>query len=204
MDLSTRLANSKAPIIAFSGGKDSLLVLDMVHEIDPTVPVLIFQDFFNREHRKWVGKVIKDRNLVAFFYRPSVVEYKLGSIISLYPFGARSLPVISDVVHSDECGLDWGKRVLDRTPLAVFPWDIVFSGSRKSDSHPLVPKLDFDNTIISTPIWDLTDSEVWDEINKRQIQTSETSSDAHICTRCLEPERTVFCPKLQRNIQSIN
>jgi hypothetical protein len=204
MDLSTQLANSKAPIIALSGGKDSLLVLDMVHEIDPSVPVLIFKDWFNRDHMKWVGKVIKDRNLVAFFYRPNVIECIKGSIISSYPFGASSLPVISDVVHSNECGLDWGKRVLDRTPLQTFPWDIVFTGSRKSDSHPLVPKLNFENTIISTPIWNLTDSEVWNEINKRQIQTSDTSSDAHLCMNCLQTDRVVFCPKLGRNIQSIN
>jgi hypothetical protein len=195
MDLSTQLANSKAPIIAFSGGKDSLLVLDMVHEIDPSVPVLIFKDWFNRDHMKWVGKVIADRKLVAFFYRPTVIQWEKGSIISSYPFGASSLPVISDVVHSNECGLDWGKRVLDRTPLQTFPWDLCFSGSRKSDSHPLVPKLNF---------WNLTDSEVWNEIKKRQIQTSDTSSDAHLCMNCLQTDRIVFCPKLGRNINSIN
>jgi hypothetical protein len=204
MDLSTQLANSKAPIIAFSGGKDSLLVLDMVHEIDPSIPVLLFQDFWNKEHRKWVGKVIKDRNLIAFFYKPSVIECKGNSIISRYPFGAGSIPVISDVIHSNECGLDWGKRVLDRTPLVHFPWDLCFTGSRKSDSHPLVPKLNFDNTIIATPIWELSDEDVWNEIKRRNIETSDTSSDAHLCTNCLETDRIVFCPKLGRNINSIN
>ena len=177
----------------------------MVHEIDPTVPVLIFQDFFNREHRKWVGKVIKDRNLVAFFYRPTVVEYKLGSIISLYPFGARSLPVISDVVHSDECGLDWGKRVLDRTPLAVFPWDLILLGSRKSDSHKLVPVLDFSAlSHVACPIWEMSDSDVHTALLSRGIKTSPTSSDAHLCMNCLEPEgRSVYCAKLGRNIDTI-
>jgi hypothetical protein len=204
MDLSTQLANSKAPIIAFSGGRDSLLVLDMVHEIDATVPLVIYKDFFNRDHMKWVGKVIKDRNLIAFFYKPNVIECKGNSIISRYPFGAGSIPVISDVIHSNECGLDWGKRVLDRTPLAHFPWDLVLTGSRKSDSHPLVPKLNFENTIISCPIWDLSDSEVWQEIKNRNIQTSDTSSDAHLCLNCLQTDRVVFCPKKGINIQSIN
>jgi hypothetical protein len=198
------LTRASAPIICWSGGKDSQLVLDLVHEQDPTIPVLIYKDFFPRDHMKWIGKVITEKGLVAFSYGPSVIECKGNSIISRYPFSAGSIPVISDVIHSDECGLDWGKRVLNRTPLQTFPWDIVFTGSRKSDSHPLVPKLNFENTIISTPIWNLTDSEVWEEIKTRNIQTSDTSSDAHICTRCLETDRVVFCPKLQRNIQSIN
>jgi hypothetical protein len=204
MGLSTQLSKAKSPIIAFSGGKDSLLVLDMVHEIDPSVPVLIFQDWFNPAHKKWAQSVIRDRNLTAFFYRPTVVKYVKGSIVSHYPFLDSSIPVISDVVHDDKCGLDWGQKVLNKTPLASFLWDLVFTGSRKSDSHPLVPELDFTGLNVCCPIWELTDEQVWEEIKSRNIQTSQTDSDAHLCTRCLETDRIVFCPKLQRNIQSIN
>lgn len=174
-----------------------MLLLKLVREVDESVPVLIFQDWFSREHKKWVYKVISDLKLVAFSYRPNMLEYSdSGSIVSLYPFGASLIPVISDVVHTNECGLDHGRKVLNKAPLASFLWDVVFTGSRKTDTHPLVPQLDFTGTNIVTPLWELSDSDVG--------EPTPTSSDAHYCVNCLAPAgRTVFCPKLNRNIESI-
>jgi hypothetical protein len=203
-DIRLELETAKSPIIAFSGGKDSMLLLYLVRRVSESVPVLIFQDFWPKDHKKWVGSVIEDQNLVAFFYRPSVLKYIDGSILTYYPFGASSIPVISDVIHTDDCGLDKGKRVLNRVPLARFLWDKVLTGSRKTDSHPLVPNLDFSGTNVVTPLWDWTDSQVWETTTHLNIPTSKTSSDAHLCMNCLEPEgRTVFCPKLNRNVESI-
>lgn len=203
-DIRLELESAQSPILAFSGGKDSMLLLYLVRQVSESVPILLFQDFWNREHKKWVGSIIEDQNLVAFFYRASMLKYQKGSILAYYSFGASSLPVISDVIHTDDCGLDKGKRVLNRVPLAQFLWDKVFTGSRKSDSHLLVPKLDFSGTNVVTPLWDWTDSEVWEAINYLNIPTSDTSTDAHLCMNCLEPEgRTVFCPKLNRNVESI-
>lgn len=200
-----RLATANSPIIAFSGGSDSLLLLHLVHEIDKSVPVLLFQDFWPIEHKKWVGKVIADRELTAFFYKPSMLRYTDGAVISHYPFLGSTIPVISDVVHANKCGIDQGKRVLAKAPLAAFLWDCVFTGSRKTDSHALVPELDFTAMPgVCCPIWELSDSDVTQALETLNIETSPTSSDAHYCMNCLEPEgRTVWCPKLSRNISSI-
>jgi hypothetical protein len=203
MDLSS-LDKAKSPILCYSGGKDSHLLLHLIREVRLDVPVLIFHHFWPKEHKNWVFSVIKDLNLVAFSYRPSMLKYSQGSVISLYPFGASTIPVISDPECSSDCGLEWGRRALSGSPLAHFPWDVVLTGSRKSDSHPLVPSLDFTGTNIITPLWDWTEEEVWNAIKERNIQTSDTSSDPQICTRCLQPEgRIVYCPKQNRNIESI-
>jgi hypothetical protein len=97
-----------------------------------------------------------------------------------------------------------GRKVLSGAPLAHFPWDAVLTGSRKSDTHPLVPQLDFTGTNIVTPLWNWSTDSVYEAIDYLNIPTSDTSSDAHYCMNCLEPEgRTVFCPKLNHNITSI-
>ena len=194
------LSGTKAPILAFSGGKDSLLLL---HLAERKLPLLIFKDFWPKAHLKWVQGFIEDQGLTAFFYRPSMLKYESGSIISHYSFGASTIPVISDVTHSDECGLDKGRSVMNRTPLASFLWDAVLTGSRATDSHPLVPKLDFTGTNVITPLWDWTDEMVYEAISYLNIEVPRTSTDAECCVNCLAPDRVVYCPKLQRNIDSI-
>jgi hypothetical protein len=200
-----KLSEAKTPIVCFSGGNDSLLLLHLVREVDESIPVLVFGDFFPPAHKKWVGKVITDLGLTAFFYKPSVLKYESGSIISHYPFFASSIPVISDVIPTSKCGLDQGRRVLNKAPLASFLWDTVFLGSRKTDSHKLVPELDFSSIPnVVCPLWDMTDGDVKTAMMAFNIEPCTTSSDAHYCMNCLEPEgRTVWCPKLSRNIESI-
>lgn len=199
------LREVKAPIVAFSGGKDSLLALHMAREVRPDIGVIIFLDWYTKESLEWIKECIVSLELTAFFYRPTVLKYKDGSIVSHYPFGDSAIPVITDVEFDNACGLDKGRKILNKAPLASFLWDLVVLGSRQSDSHNLVPKLDFSGYPVCLPLWEWTDEQVWSEIKKRNIKTSPLElGDWKGCLRCLEPKgQQVYCPKVQSHIPTI-
>jgi hypothetical protein len=211
------LERARSPILSCSFGKDSMLLLHLARQIRPEIPVLIFNALWDKGHKKWVEKVITDLNLVAFFCRPNVLQYQNGSVLSFYPFGSHQIPLITDVLPGEACGLDLGNKVLSGAPLAVYPWDLTLVGSRKTDSHRLVPDLEIPPSTethrIAAPLWELSDADVWALIDELGVGTDPRvyvdereefdPGNLKACFSCLEPDRTVYCPKLGRNIQSI-
>lgn len=156
------LANiqAKHPILAWSGGKDSQLLLFLLREIYGEFPVLVFPHWW--DNKDFVAKMVKEWDLVAYTYRPNHIYASPDHVISYYQVGKNLLPVITDVLNFDKCGLD-RLNISGRVP--HFEWDLVITGSKSCDSHKLVPKLQFPDDIY-TPLWDWTDGEVHNAIDE--------------------------------------
>lgn len=220
--VSDALKDSNAPVIWFSGGKDSMLVHYIVKQVDPTVPLLVYQDLWSDSHRDFVKGYVASHEVRAFMYLPrDVAIFPDGAIIApQYDLGEKSLFVIMDVKEDPEiCGVGKIEKVFaSDMVIPGYMFDMSFSGSRAVDTHPASEDLDPRNLEnghikISCPIWDWEDSDVWDAIRYLQVpynkneyrfggeRTGNDNGDFMACFRCYNSEvETVFCPKLQAEI----
>lgn len=207
-ELNRQLENAHSPILCFSGGKDSMFLLSQFKAIKKEVPVLMFDVFWSQQYKKKMLDFIEKNQLTAFSYQPDGFHYEKHdegeSVIAFYPLGQKHLPIIADVIETEVCGLDVSAKALKTMPLLGYSWDVTFTGSKATDTHPLTKKLDFvldfskfstSEYRISTPLWDWTDAEVIESLGT----DIESDTDFHACLRCQRNER-VFCPKLQKMI----
>lgn len=221
--LGHQLDEYKLPIVAWSSGKDSMLLLYLVRKVIPNIPVLMFPALWTRRQKTFAAQIIEEWKLSAFFYRPNVLDYEQyeggSSVIAYYPFGSHQIPVITDVVESSRCGLDKGREALKGQPFSEYGWDATLVGSKNCDSHNLVRKLNLQCLSTSThevitPLWDLTDDEVFDAILKYKIPIDSKvyqdgredydTGNFNYCLRCLNSqEKEVLCPKTNTIIPTI-
>lgn len=164
-----QLLEAKSPAILFSGGKDSLLLLDEVRRIRPETTVIHFYDRLSPQ----VERVIKEWELEILSWRPAE-QYLIPwgqdlALVSEYSFGDARLPVLRDVVVGDGC------RRRDKTECFDYPFDLTLWGMKKCDElHPVMPahferEMPLGLTRLIAPLFDLTDEEVLAEIDRRNL-----------------------------------
>jgi 3'-phosphoadenosine 5'-phosphosulfate sulfotransferase (PAPS reductase)/FAD synthetase len=206
------LGGARNPVLAWSSGKDSQLLLYLTREVRPDIPCLWLKHDLLPTQREFAEKQIVDLNLAVFSY-PPVQRFVLPTdegmtFVSDYSIGSAALPVLVDRVHSDRCALELEK---ERKSFFAFDWDVVLTGWKECDSHPLIPgTLNLEgfkvgNATLHTPLRDLSDEDVWQLVRELNIPVDERryagddlySPDViHCCTRCMEPgNETVYCPK---------
>lgn len=203
MQIQDALAASQNPIACWSAGADSMLLLYLLREQKPDIPCLSFMHFWGDV--EFAKRIIKEWDLTCFSYRPSKLEFKDNSIVAYYFIKGQFVPVITDVLPGERCGLDLGREVLTSRPIPAFLWDSVFVGSRKSDTHALVPTLDM--TGFATPLWDWTDDEVLATASDLQIpidhrvykdnNESARTDNISLCMNCMGTCEQVYCPKIR-------
>jgi len=196
------LDGAQSPIVLWSGGKDSQLLLKLVNDVRET-PALWFRSVDNKRNR-FAERFIAQSDLTAYSWEPAA-RYVLpnGEGLSLaeeFSFGSRSLPVISDIAPGDRCVVNLPKG---RVSFVNYDFDVTFAGTKKSDSHLLAKAPEG----FVYPLWEMSDAEVWEAIREMEISVEESVYDGRepdgpsLCTRCLTPgSDTVFCPDAQRMI----
>lgn len=200
---------AKSPVLAWSGGKDSTFLLLLAREMGYNLPCLVFSHFWTRNQLEYIKKIVEKHSVTAFFYRPTSLRYNSNSLVAYYKVGGKEMPVIFDHVHDDSrCGIELGQKAL-QGPEAMYLWDVTILGSKKGDSHPLVPSLDFSSfdsaTRIETPLWHWTDEEVLQKMEDFGFEPPVTD-DSHdtgnfiACMNC-QSSGEVYCPKLNKTIQ---
>lgn len=189
------------PILAWSGGKDSMLLLFLLRQMYGDFPVLVFPHWW--DNTEFITQIVKEWDLTAYSYRPSKLEASDKHIVTYYQIGKKMLPVVTDVLKSNKCGLDKANNVLQGV-IPYFEWDTVITGSKSVDKHSLIEKLNFTNTNIETPLWDWTDEEVFDAINRLSVpidhriysdgQEQYDTANWSGCMDC-QSSREVYCYK---------
>lgn len=183
------LKSAERPAVLFSGGKDSMLLLDIALKIRPDITVIHFYDQLHPD----VEAVIKGMNLDVLSWSPAaryLIPWNDGiALVSEYSFGDVRLPVLRDVISElHRCELERLKP--ERTPHFDYPFDLTIWGYRKSDElHPVMPpffpkEFQFGPTRLLAPLYDW---ETIDVIEAAQRLPYTPCSDAlTACVKCRE------------------
>jgi hypothetical protein len=189
------LTQAKNPICLWSGDARSQLLLHFIYEIRP-MPILIFKDWW--DDLSLITTMVQEQEITAYFYRPVQMDYKDGAITSYYNLAQKVLPITTDVVKSNRCGLDWGRKVMQSRPIPYYNWDVTFAGSKdhsqtqfNTDEHSLI-----------MPLADWTDDDVARVVADLHIPVSDQRT-WHGCMACQDSKDYVWCVKENRMIQGI-
>lgn len=194
------LTKAKNPIVCWSGGKDSTLVLYLAREVNKDIPVLVFKDFW--DDLSFVQDVIEKWELTAFHYKPVEITLKGDTVVAYYNLAGKPLPVLTDIEYGERCGLKhW-------TPGAYphYMWDVTLTGSKKTDRHSLVPELDLtalttDDHELVTPLWEWTDEDVVQTLTSLKIP-ARPDEPSKMCLNCLKGTHT-WCFLQQKIIAGV-
>lgn len=185
-----QLREAKLPAVLFSGGKDSLLLLDVARKIRSDVTPI---HFYERLHPE-VEDVIKSWNLEVLSWRPAA-HYLIpfGADIALvneYSFGNARLPVLCDLIDGEDCQLE--NRRKDRTDFFDNPFTDIFWGMKKCDElHPVMPpyferEVQLGTSRLIAPLYKLTDEQVIAEIEQRGLPYRPFADTVTACSKCRE------------------
>ena len=160
------LANEK-PIIAFSGGKDSIVVMDIVRFVDPNI-ACVFENTTN-EYPETLDFVKTISNVITIHPKKTFME-----CIDEYGMPQQKIKSKS---HGSYCCI-W----LKEKPAAEFyktnAIDLVFTGLTMSESRNRMMMLKRmgvyyfykkDKYYKCHPIWDWTEAEVWQYIDIKKL-----------------------------------
>jgi len=183
-----QIKEAERPAILFSGGKDSLLLLDEARKLRPDITVIHFYDHLQPQ----VERIIKLWDLDVLSWRPSarfLIPWDDGIALSReYSFGDGYLPVVQDVEVGGDCEVE--RLLLARTPYFDYPFDKTIWGYKAGDErHPVMGKpfpiaFGLGPTLMIAPLYHWTDEEVLDEIGKRNIPYEPFSDQVHMCEKC--------------------
>lgn len=204
-EITDALVDAKSPIVCWSGGKDSQLLLRLVAEQWPQIQVLYFRSADPRR-RRWAEQFIADSGLTAYSWLPAD-RYVLPGVhlVEEFSFGNLRLPIVSDLAPGDRCVLEIPRDFVDHV---AYPFDVTFVGVKDSDEHPILGKGYWqpDGDGCFAPLRSLSDEEVWQAIREMEIPVEEDvydgseSGDPGFCTRCLSDQAEVYCPAAGRVI----
>jgi len=212
----TKRIQGKRPALLWSGGLDSTLILAMLREQEYVCDIVQQgREWWTKEQKKWVDKLIHKWNLKVFSY-PPIQSYLIGqdsdiSIVSEYAVGRGRIPIITDVVQGDNCLADIAGQHLYQSPIL---WDMFLVGSRKDDTHwakeTVVPNETWQIADVEfyAPLYNYTRQDVIDGLKERGLDATEVPDELNTgnylgCTNCLKGTEDVWCPKDSRMIPVI-
>jgi len=213
-------------MVAWSGGgKDASLLLWLVRQVKPDVPVLwLRHDYKTRAPYKWAYDFVARESLTVLDFLPKTYSVLSDGedvdLIGFYPANDDGLLPITFATRQDdagECLWDISKRVGGNLGI---PETLVFCGSKNSDEDDFAGSriLPDEGEQISTlalqyPLRHLTDADVWRLIEENRIpyntdwynERKPNGGDAlPACVRCITGNgENVFCPKEGREIPSL-
>ncbi len=202
MKLAEYLDEAQKPVLWWSGGDNSTLLLVMLRGLGRPFDIVQMRDFWNKEQKEQADFYIRKWNLKVFSY-PSVTTSLIGegdelSVVFEYAVDGSKMPLIKDIVNGTRCIAELQGQHLNYSPVE---WTHYIVGSKKSDRHyamdSLVPseRWKIGDAEMYAPLYDWTDQEVKDALFEYGIEPKKVDEgDVQFCTKCLHGVET-FCPK---------
>lgn len=194
----------------FSGGSDSRLLLEIMLKTGKPFGILLFQDGWTTEQKRFADEIIKTHNLQTFHYPAInhllVTENGEISLISGYAIDARSSlsVIIRDLVDEPNRCLFDVKLEKPRMLAAPTEFDTHILGTRGDDRHWIFEGAGLaqgyewkrgEKTFLA-PLWDWSQDAVRYCLKAGfDIEVSgPDTGDVRACSKCLT-EAEPFCPK---------
>jgi hypothetical protein len=137
-----------APMVFWSGGKDSMALLHLVRQVAgrDNIPVACFRDPWDPRKLKFINRMIDEWNIIAHDWVPSASRLcrKNGKIdvLAYYQINAiqpaQHIMVARNVIDPDPSDVVCGLETFLARPLGTFnfPWDCMFIGHKSADDDP--------------------------------------------------------------------
>lgn len=224
------LGRVKAPVVAWSAGKDSQVMLYLIRQIEKDIPVLHLHGFADERKHDFAEDEIGRSGLSMIEPRPFATElmakgghieiienYHLTDDVVLY------FPIEAEPDHvpspNSRCAIKKLNQPTSDEPLGV---DCIFIGHRSDDIDPVHGAIPLAEDVVESegvcfvyPLKDWTEANIWEASkllnipqNKARYERQEMAANADyfpLCTECLKPtdKDSVACPKIGEPVYAI-
>lgn len=210
--LERMLTRYQKPMLLWSGGKDSTVLLHLALQIKPDMPVVQYRDPWFPRRWVWMQSLAADWGFTLFDYPPTYVGlyHQDGGLaaVSQYHIGNdRYLQLPRDIIDwtPDKTGdhnrwLCAREEFLGRpTGTMSFPWDLMLIGHKTTDEDPLLGQVALltdhvehtgdkaDMADLAFPLRDWTDDDIWNYIEVYQVPMQASRYD--IVNRRSRPDK---------------
>lgn len=199
------VSEAEFPVVFWSAGKDSNLILSLAREVRQDVGVIWFRVGQDEALAK---RLMVEWDLRVLSYAPASV-YMLGngqelSMVQEFSFGESRWPVVMDVLPGDKCSVTAFPK---RSPKVFTTFDLGLVGWKASDEHWLKDGAPFpppdgtplDGIKLYAPLREWTDEEVLAASRELNLPMGETS-DVSLCTDCFRWDRPACCTVIKKEI----
>lgn len=226
--IAAQLSMAKRPALACSFGKDSMVMLALVREQMPEIPVLYFEAFPHPTKHAFAVQIAREWGLNLLLPKPIgrdlIATGGHVELIEIYEIAPKRLMYFPIEAHmgyvpdaSAHCTL---ASFLTPPPInTLMSFDAVFIGHRGDDDDPTYGDVPLASNVVDCgdfsyfyPLKDWTASDIWrashilgvpQNLARYERQEMDANNDYYpLCTECLKPSNkdTAFCPQLGRDV----
>ncbi|MFZ2604031.1 MAG: phosphoadenosine phosphosulfate reductase family protein, partial [Candidatus Omnitrophota bacterium] len=204
----------KSPILLWSSGKDSTVMLYLVRQVFKEIPIIFFREPFMQKKYSFANKVIQDLDLTVYDFPPLWTDFQyntsMKTIDVYYGFdtGGGQLILAKGIKKTTQSPILCIYRdFLDR-PVGGFDykWDLTFIGHKNSDVDDVLGEVPLTSrmrgngkTVLYYPLYEWTDKDIWGYIKTNKIPyNTKRYNDKDMaynndyyecCYNCLDPEQ---------------
>lgn len=204
-----RAIEGTLPCLFLSGGSDSLLLLNVLLDLKAVFAVLTFDETFSPAQKKVIDELVYEHDLRVFGYKPQAAYFigDAGNLAFIEEYGmldGSTIPFIRDCIGGEKCSFDVMVETRANVPVG---YDLNILGTRKTDWHwsfgRMMQQPEHKNFI--APLWEWTRADVRAGLKSYGVaKPLVDTGNYEFCTRCLEGNGRVFCPKQQKEIDSVD
>lgn len=224
---SINMSNNQVALVSF--GKDSLVMYHLIKQIKK-LPVIYWREPFFQSKFKHVQEIAEKWDLTVYDYPPSIVDFiQLEDYFDVYNFyyvnGKDYINLFTGTRKYKETDKEYLCAVVDllnrpKVPAYEFKFDCVFHGQKQSDPIYIsdtpneLPEMKvFGNGIISYPLKDWADADIWAYIKKHDLPYNKERYDnkneknnndlfptCHDCLDYRNNGKKIHCKKYNKDI----
>lgn len=144
-NIETCLKHSSKPVLAWSGGKDSMALLDLVFKkVGAKIPVFFFVEQWQPSKYSFQNRIIEDWGLEVYSWPPALSNFQQTDdefeVQNMYVFDNSKVTCPTGITPIEEgkswvCALDIYNR--PKSPGITTGWDGMLFGHKLCDSDPI-------------------------------------------------------------------
>lgn len=216
------LTLSESPVVAWSSGKDSQVLLWLVQQVKADIPLVFFRNADDPVRFAFADEFLATRNLTTFIPQPEAYDIVANGddveLMTVRSFAPQSYGMcgigIDENAPVKRCGLE----VINRVPAQPeMSFDCVFIGHRSDDICPVqgaIPLASSQGKLANSTLFyilkDWTDADVWECIREYDIPVDPKRYDIPngkewadktfnpdydgLCVNCVKPTLSGMVP----------